>query len=311
MTYLKSFLKEYFFHSKKSRLGVLAFFLILSLLYWVPHFFKKVQPGSFKPQPELLAAIDSLQNRNVKQNLSDESEQVRQTAFQPKETNEFLAGELFEFDPNTLRAEGWQRLGLRDKTIKTIVNYRNKGGRFYQPEDLKKIWGLPYGFYERVKNYVSIPRREFPGKEYETQPYVKREKETKIVNINEADTSELIALPGIGSKLAARILNFREKLGGFYSIDQVAETYGLADSTYKKIRPFLGLSHDVRRLKVNTATKDELKAHPYIRWNLANAIVEYRNQHGSFKSLEELKNISILDEASFQKMAPYLSLETQ
>jgi DNA uptake protein ComE-like DNA-binding protein len=59
---------------------------------------------------------------------------------------------------------------------------------------------------------------------------------------------------------------------------------------------------------VNTATKDELKVHPYIRWNLANAIVEYRNQHGAFKNLDELRNIVLIDDVTFQKIVHYLNL---
>ncbi|HYK57132.1 MAG TPA: helix-hairpin-helix domain-containing protein, partial [Flavisolibacter sp.] len=70
----------------------------------------------------------------------------------------------------------------------------------------------------------------------------------------------------------------------------------------------LQLSGDVKKLNINTATKDELKTHPYIKWNLANAIVEYRNQHGNFKSLVELKNIVLIDETTFDKIVHYLEL---
>ena len=128
------------------------------------------------------------------------------------------------------------------------------------------------------------------------------------IDINEADTAAFIALPGIGPKLASRIVNFRDKLGGFYAVDQVKETYGLPDSTFQKIRPYLQLNGAPKKLNVNTATKDELNAHPYIRWNLANAIVEYRNRHGNFKSLEELKNIAVMEEAVFDRIVPYLDL---
>ncbi|HET7897749.1 MAG TPA: helix-hairpin-helix domain-containing protein, partial [Flavisolibacter sp.] len=139
--------------------------------------------------------------------------------------------------------------------------------------------------------------------------FERTEKTRMAININEADTSAFIALPGIGSKLSARIISFREKLGGFYSVEQIGETYGLPDSTFQKIRGRLVVDGDgIRKINVNTATKDELKSHPYIRWNLANAIVEYRNQHGSFKNLEELKNIALVDDAVFQKISPYLDL---
>ena len=116
-------------------------------------------------------------------------------------------------------------------------------------------------------------------------------------------------MPGIGSKLAYRITNFRDKLGGFYSVEQIKETYGLADSTFQKIKPYLNVNADaIKKMNINTATKEELKVHPYIKWNLANAIVEYRTQHGNYKNLQELKNIVLIDDEAFNKILPYLTL---
>ena len=129
-----------------------------------------------------------------------------------------------------------------------------------------------------------------------------------LVDINDADSIAFIALPGIGPRLASRILNFREKLGGFYSSDQLSEVYGLPDSTFQNIRQYLHLAGSVKTININTASKDELRVHPYIRWNLANAIVEYRNQHGNFQSLEDLKNISVIDETTYNKLIHYLIL---
>jgi len=70
----------------------------------------------------------------------------------------------------------------------------------------------------------------------------------------------------------------------------------------------LHANDEVKKLNVNTASKDDLKIHPYIKWNLANAIVEYRNQHGNYKSLEELKNIGVMDDPTFNKLTHYLIL---
>ena len=195
---------------------------------------------------------------------------------------------------------------MNEKTIRTINNYRSKGGKFYKPQDLEKIWGLPPGFYQRVKEYISIAKAH--QQEENIIQATKPEKKNFNVDVNNADTMALIALPGIGSKLALRIINFRNKLGGFYSVDQIKETYGLADSTFQKIKIYLIVDGQVEKINLNTVTKDELKTHPYIKWNLANAIIEYRTQHGDYKSIEDLKNISMLDENTFIKIAHYLSL---
>ena len=168
--------------------------------------------------------------------------------------------------------------------------------------------------YKRLEPYIRIPTSNLAelstGKKTESKKEIfSKEPKYDIVNINTADTSGFIALPGIGNKLAFRIVNFRDKLGGFYSIDQIGETYGLPDSVFRKIKPFLKLETNlVKKFNINTATKDEMKSHPYIKWNLANAIVEYRNQHGNFSSLEDLKNISLVTTDVFDKIKFYLAL---
>jgi competence protein ComEA len=305
---ISKFIKDYLSFGKRDRIGVLALIFLIAIIYLFPYLFAR--PGKPFPLTEdsvLAKAIDTLQSRH-KETSYKKPEQGDDLQFESSQTKSYSNGALFRFDPNTLTVEGWQRLGLSEKTSRTIEKYRSKGGKFYQAEDIKKIWGMPEGFYERVKDYVFIEARQNSYDQSESHPFPKKERTMALVNINEADTTAYIALPGIGSKLAARIVSFRDKLGGFYSVEQVAETYGLTDSTFQKIKAYLKVDGEVKKLNINTATKDELKNHPYIRWNLANAIVEYRNQHASFKSLEELKNISLIDEASFNKLSHYLSL---
>lgn len=134
-------------------------------------------------------------------------------------------------------------------------------------------------------------------------------RQPKVIEINSADTTAFIQLPGIGSKLAMRIILFRKKLGGFYSVEQIAEVYGLKDSVYRKILPFLKCdAAAVKKLPINIAGRDELKQHPYIRWRIAEALVSYREQHGVFDSLNDLGKINIIDSVVLTKMIPYLSL---
>jgi competence ComEA-like helix-hairpin-helix protein len=223
---------------------------------------------------------------------------------------------LFNFDPNTSSAVEWKRLGLRDKTIKTIQNYLRKGGKFRKPEDFQKVYGLNQKEFERLAPYIKIENK---NDEFSIQKpaFEKRKEETvrssrshyDAVDINVADTTAFIELPGIGSKLAGRIINFREKLGGFYKVDQIKEIYGLPDSVFQKIKPRLKLNYQsLKKINLNTATKEDLRVHPYIKWNIANAIIEYRNQHGNFTKPEDLKKIQAINEETFDKLANYISL---
>jgi len=309
---IKEAITAYLTFGKRDRIGIIAVVLLIGIIYALPYLFaKKNEPFPTRQTDVLVKAMDTLtakQKLNHYQKNDDEKDNDYQ--YQPSQAKSFANGELFQFDPNTLSVEGWQKLGLSEKTSKTIDKYRTKGGKFYKPEDIKKIWGMPEGFYERVKDYIVITpiQNNYQQNNFEKATYTKPEKKVPVVNINEADTSVFIALPGIGSKLAARIINFRDKLGGFYSVDQVGETYSLPDSTFQKIKSSLQLSGSVKKLNVNTATKDELKVHPYIRWNLANAIVEYRNQHGNFSSIDDVKKISLITDEVFNKIKFYITL---
>ena len=206
-------------------------------------------------------------------------------------------------------------MGLRDKTIHTIQNFLSKGGKFYKPEDISKIWGLSAVDAKRLIPYVSIKNVAAQYTSFEKREYKKpissyTVKTIQPIDINLADTSAFINLPGIGSKLSNRIIAFREKLGGFYSIEQVGETYLLPDSTFQKIKPRLVLNNmRVRQININNASIDEMKIHPYIRYNLANAIFQYRQQHGNFNSVEDIKKIMLVTDAVFEKISPYLMVQ--
>ncbi|RYF82997.1 MAG: helix-hairpin-helix domain-containing protein, partial [Chitinophagaceae bacterium] len=213
------------------------------------------------------------------------------------------------FDPNMISAEDWKKLGLRDKTIATILNFRSKGGKFRKPEDIKKIWGLFPDEAERLMPYVQIAQAA-PAYEQRMPTYANTVKPTLAhIDINAADSNAFIALPGIGSKLSQRIINFRNRLGGFYDVEQVKETFGLHDSVFQKIKPMLQVDGGVKRININTATLEELKMHPYIKYHLANAMVQYRQQHGNFSTVDDLRRIMIVTDEIFKKLRPYLVAE--
>jgi competence protein ComEA len=171
----------------------------------------------------------------------------------------------------------------------------------YRERSYRKEYYRSYKKNSAYKDFKKYPRAYEKNKHHSFS--------RAIIDINTADTAAFIALPGIGSKLAARIVLFREKLGGFYNVEQVKEVYGLQDSVFKKIMPALKCDASiVKKLDINMAAKEDLKQHPYIRWNLANAVVSYRNQHGNFSSLDDLQKIENIEPSALKKMMPYLSL---
>lgn len=245
--------------------------------------------------------------------LEDERQQDFERDHEPFEEELAADFELFEFDPNTATSEELQRLGLPKKVVLTILNFRNKGGGFYKREDLAKIYGLSETDFERLFPYIKIEEKQAapllasyePAQipvEYEATAPIK-------ININTASAEEWQQLQGIGPYFSKQICNFRDKLGGFVSIDQVGETRGFPDSTFQKVKAFLVLDQPAKTINLNTASAKELSAHPYLNWSQANAIVKYRGQHGNFAYLDQLENIVILDKETLEKIRPYLEVE--
>lgn len=367
---------QYLVFSRKERLGLTVLLVLIAAIWLLPIVFGR---GSELPN-EVLSRADSF--RIARAGTIGDSGTIK-------------IFELFPFDPNTIDDAGWQKLGLRQKTIATIRNYLSKGGRFRASKDLEKIYGLrpdeverllPYAQVDYQPNtnaYPSRARYDLNGSGYEhrsgtgnrtngrsySEPrsvnrygtYGRSSNETRLANnhgtygrsvnepssannyrfnsqnvngqavenskrrgsttsyqrktyvafdINTADTSLFIALPGIGSKLALRIVQFREKLGGFYNIMQVGEVYGLQDSVFQIILPYLKIaSGELRKININSLEFDSLNAHPYIQYLEARAIIQYRKQHGTFSNADDLLGIDILTREWLEKIRPYIDVD--
>jgi competence protein ComEA len=315
------FAKDYLSFGRKDRIAIIVLVTLIFFVWLFPNLIPKPASKLSLKDTTWMSSVKYLPKQSDENQVQQNSEQVISEDFfaetPSKKNYNDPKGQLFYFDPNTVSIEGWQKLGLRDKTIKTIQNYLSKGGKFKKADDLRKIYGLFPDEYERLAPYIKIEeenKENFSGPATITtvaeisMPKTYQPKYS-VIDINVADTSAFISLPGIGSKLAARIVNFREKLGGFYSVSQISETYGLPDSTYQEILPLLKINESAtKKININSASKDDLKLHPYIKWNLANAIVEYRNQHGNYSTLADLKRIELIDENTYNKISPYLSL---
>ncbi len=304
--------------SRKERMGIIAIILLIFFIWLSPKILRNSRPKNITVDTGWANLAQKLQPKpaEMKKNEETQDENSNALAFEKYVDSKGTKAELFYFDPNKIAVEDWKRLGIREKTIHTIENYLNKGGHFSRPSDLQKVYGLKREEFARLEPYVKIEVKT-GEKQFAANPipaFKKNEMATplsklKTIDINLGDTTAFISLPGIGCKLSARIVNFRDKLGGFYSIDQVGETYGLADTTFQKIKKYLSLSNAaVKKFNINSVIKDELKSHPYFKWALVNAIVEYRNQHGNFSFLEDLKKISLITDEIFNKINFYLTL---
>lgn len=315
--HLTNWLKEYFGFSLRETRGFLLLLLLMSLglaagSYW-PYLPQKHLPGSLANtgSPDYL---DSLL-------------QAMQTASSPYPSSSVSRGNtlpLTPFDPDTLDAAGWERVGAPAWLAARIMRYKgDRHDAFHSIADLQRIYNFPEDLLARLEPYLLFPGANQQTKTTETgggtpppvthaaaDQQVSTKPTREPLGLNSADTTAFKQIRGIGSKLSARIVSFREKLGGFHSAEQVREVYGLPPEVADALLAQSELDPlPLRKISVNTATAEQLAAHPYLPWKTARVLVAYREQHGPFANAEQLKNVKEADQQTLQKALPYLSFQ--
>lgn len=302
---MKRIWKEYFSFSKKERIAVIILLLLIACFTLLPYVYKvKRQPPVINKS---LLAIAQKMAQPLPDSVAGNS--YTETAATNKLSGATL---LFPFDPNTLAEEGWMRLGLNPRLIRTILNYRSKGGRFRSAEDIRKIWGLRKEDADRLIPYVqvAVQKEPVPGYKLPVPGNQKPLTGNRILDINTAKAEDWKTLPGIGDKLAARIVNYRERLGGFINLAQVKRTYGISDSVFALISPWLKADpENIPKADLNSVSAYELRQKTDIPAAVAQSIIVYRQQYGPYKLVEDLKKIAFMNDSLFQKIAPFVKVD--
>lgn len=215
---------------------------------------------------------------------------------------------FFAFNPNTVSEDELKALGFSGGLANRLVKYREAGGQFRIKSDVKKLYGMDSAFYQALLPFIQLPEKMV----WPEEKRVASEKSKPApFNINEADTTQLQGIYGIGPVLSKRIVAYRERLGGFLSTQQLNEVYGLDSTVVNRLTEasFLAESFTPRTININTADENELSVHPYLSKKLAKAIVVYRFQHGKFNAVDDLQQIHGLEKNVFDKIYPYLTVE--
>ncbi len=290
--------------TKKEKRGILFILFINLLLCLLPVMYRKYFILKQTATPQIAADVDLL----VTQQQSIDASKDEPNAHE-KNNNTSLqnASPVYKsFDPNTITTAEWMMFGVKEKTALSIQKYIAKGGRFRTPADIRKIWGLSEKQKEMLEPYVNIQNTPAPTTTKYSTP---KEKQVQIIDLNKADSTQLESLPGIGPAIARRIVLYRKKLGGFYAIHQLADVWGLPDSVYEKIKNQCTIHEEIIKIDINLVEFDALKSHPYFGYKLANALINYRKQHGKFNQLEDIQQIVQIDEKTYEKILPYLFVD--
>jgi competence ComEA-like helix-hairpin-helix protein len=194
-----------------------------------------------------------------------------------------------------------------------MLRYRDKYG-FHSLEQMRRIRVLPPELLKLISDSLNFDQRigsnqtkNMKGTMPEGQGII-QEKKIQKLDLNSATADMLVALPGIGQYTAEKIIAYRVRLGGFLQLEQLSEIRGLKPEIIENVIKYLEINKEVKRLALNSISYEVLKQHPYLTWNQANSIIKMRNQKGGFKELKELKESVLIDEETYKKLLPYVSL---
>ena len=165
--------------------------------------------------------------------------------------------ESFRFNPNTATVEDFCRLGFTTKQAESIDAYRKKGGRFHRKSDFAKSYVVSDSIYRRLERFIDIP----------------------LLDLNEADSTALDALPGIGGWYASKIIEYRNSLGGYSCKEQLLEIYRFDQQKYDALEDLVTIK-DPYVYPLWSLSADSLRKHPYIRnYETAKSIVLFRDNN--------------------------------
>ena len=284
-------LRKWFSFSKGERVAIISILAVLLVL---------VLACLFRPTRKSLSD-DSLHNLDSLLALRQAAMEQQQQQ-QAEKAQEVVELHPFPFNPNTITEEEWLQIGLTDRQVRNIMNYKAKGGKFYSKNDLGKLYTISEEEFtqlepfivlpevQRNKSYKSASKKKEEQKGEESKPAEK--KPIPIVDINTVDSTTLVELPQIGGYMASRIIEFRTKLGGFVNLEQLRDVKGMDEARYATIQPYIKIGEaETRKIDVNRADFKTLVHHPYLSYEQVKRIFSQREKRGMIKNWAQLEEL--------------------
>lgn len=281
-------LRKWFSFSKGERVAIITilaaiFVLILACL--------------FRPSRKSLsdASLHNLDSLLALRQAAIEAQQQKQ-AEQPQEMAELHP---FPFNPNTTTEDEWRQMGLTDRQIRNIMNYKAKGGKFYSKNDLGKLYTISEEDFAQLEPFIVLPEvlrdkntksTAQSGVSTSSTTTEPAKKALPIVDLNTVDSTTLVELPQIGPYMALRIIEFREKLGGFVNMEQLRDVKGMDSTRFATIQPYIIIGEvETRKVDINRADFKTLVHHPYLSYEQVKRIFNQREKRGMLKNWAQLE----------------------
>jgi competence ComEA-like helix-hairpin-helix protein len=285
-----------FYISKRNRRGVFTLFFFSIIVVFTPRFLML-----FETEDNIIVSSKDLESLEKSRSLFQNKYEHKKDY---SKKNKYKVPER-KFDPNQYSFEDWMKLGLSEKQVTVVLKFTNRG--IYSNEDLKKIFVIPEELFNKIKDSTYFPQKETLSK---IERELNQDRPTTIlVDLNKSTVEEFTKINGIGPFYAKQIIRYREQLGGYHSKEQLLEVWKMNLETYEKLKDYIFIQKgEINKISLNSTNINELNNHPYLNWNQANSIIKMRDQRGGFNSINDIKESVLIDEETFEKLVPYLTL---
>ena len=301
---MKEDLVEFLNFNKAERRGIflLSTIVILLIMYNILGPFGDIEESDFSQFKNEIAkyeaAKDSLAllSKNKKNKAQRNHKKVKRSYdFKP-------------FDPNTIDKNDWIKMGLTPKQAGSIIKFVSKGGKFYKPNDIRKMYCLSTAECDMIIPYVVIEKAS--EKLYDkVDGNIDFREEYLQIELNSANKEALELVKGIGPSIAKGIIKYRSILGGYVQLEQLKEVYHIDSAKFETIKNnFIINTDSISHININTADYYTIKRHPYISKQIAYEIVQYRGQKGEYRCIEDILKVKGVSDSLYQKIYLYFAL---
>jgi competence protein ComEA len=297
MKTISYWIRGYFGFSQKEASGFIILSLLIIIALFAPPIYNRLSPpahnSKISDQQNLKHLIAEIEGKELTRPETKNSSTLAQKI------------NYFKFDPNTASESDFQKLNVQKYIAERIVKFRAKGGKFRIKKDLKKIYGFSELQFQELRTFILLP----DSIERKEKKYSSKQITPLTFDINKADTIQLNKLKGIANIMSARIIKYRDKLGGFVNKTQLSEVYSISPLALEELekRTFIEKNFIPEKLNVNTASAEILATHPYLGKKSAMVILNYRAQHGKFENANDLRKIISIPTEQLEKLEPYFA----
>ncbi len=287
-------IKSYFKFSPGQRTGVFLLFGIIIVLQLVYFFVDVSALSNDSPEKEKWLSVQ-LQIDSMKQ---------QKLHYIPK---------IYPFNPNFISDYKGYKLGMSVLEIDRLLAFRKGNNYVNSRKEFQDVTKVSDSLLNAISPYFKFPdwvnnKKEFKDyKKYPNSAFVKKEK-TVIIDINKATQEDLIKIYGIGEAISLRILKLKESLGGFVSMEQMNDVWGVSPEVIENLNSHFKVSElpNLKKIDINNASTKELSQFPYFNYQLAKQIVTFRSMNGDFKNVNDLTKIKGLSIDKANIIALYL-----